>query len=109
MTVVGAIDDNWVEGRSRNGEGIFPLSYVKILDDVDDDDDDRGGASRSSSQYGTPLHSRTVTPSFGWLEMFVYVVVVVCLFVCVFVLFACLYVCLFVLFVCMYVCIVLFM
>lgn len=53
LSILRQLDADWVEVRSRNGEGAVPSSYIQPITNEYDDD-----VIRSVS-------SRTVTPIFG--------------------------------------------
>ncbi|XP_049289589.1 uncharacterized protein LOC125767258 isoform X7 [Anopheles funestus] len=64
VTLTRRVDDNWFEGKIGNKKGIFPVSYVEILTDIDGEEsyDIEPIASRPQSALGvTSESSRALT------------------------------------------------
>lgn len=56
MTLTRRVDDNWFEGRIANRKGIFPVSYVEVLQEI--------GAEVHVKPIGAPAaHSLVISPT----------------------------------------------
>ncbi|XP_065184374.1 nucleolar protein dao-5-like isoform X2 [Sycon ciliatum] len=72
VTLLTRVDENWYEGRLSGKKGIFPVSYVEVLCDVEPSTNGQSEASSTTTNKNTAPTSKD-TKGEKYVAMFTYV------------------------------------